>query len=110
MEKIKEFFVGTWAKVVAGLTVVIGLLWYFINLKNRKINALEAKIDLAETQKESDLIEAEIKQKQDQQGLLKKEQDEHARLLKELEEKRANLPNDQANKTNEEIESYWKGK
>ena len=110
MEQIKQFFVGTWAKIVAGLTVIIGLLWYFINLKNKKINALEAKIDLAETQKESDLIEAEIKQKQDQQGLLKKEQEEHARLLKELEEKRAKLPDDQINKSKEEIEKYWQGK
>jgi septal ring factor EnvC (AmiA/AmiB activator) len=110
MDSVKEFFVNTWAKIVAALTILLGILWYFLSLKNKKINALEAKVDLAETQKEADLIEAEIREKRDQEGLLKKEAEEHERLLKDLEEKRKQLPDDQANKTPSEIEKYWQGK
>lgn len=110
MEKIKEFFVDTWAKIAAAVTILLGIAWYFLSLKNKKINALEAKIDLAETQKEADLIESEIRQKREEQSKLKKEVQEDERLLKELEEKRANLPNDVDNKTPKEVEDYWNKK
>lgn len=104
-----EWLKGTWAKVVTALGVLVGILWFFLSLRNKKVAELEAKIDLADTQKKSDLIEVEIKQKQAEQTTLKKEVAEHDRLLSKLEEKRKDLPNAPKLKPNE-IEDYWSKK
>lgn len=104
---MKEWLSGAWAKVAAGFGLVIGVLWFFLSLKNKKVAALEAQIDLADTQKAVDLVEVEIKQKTAEQTLLKKEVEEHDRLLAKIEEKRQALPNAPELKPNE-IEDYWK--
>ena len=104
-----EWLKGTWAKVVTAMGVLVGILWFFLSLRNKKVAELEAKIDLADTQKKADLIEVEIKQKQAEQTTLKKESQEQDKLLAKLEEKRQALPNAPELKPTE-IEDYWNKK
>jgi hypothetical protein len=106
MEALKSI----WAKVVAVLGAAVGLLLYFLSLKNKQANALKAQIDLVDTQKKADLIEVDIKQKLDAEKMLKKEVADHEQALVQLEEKRKEIAQQQDNKSPKEIEDYWNKK
>lgn len=108
MEKIKEatksFFSAIGGYIVLALTAVIGVLVYAFVRKSEQLNSAKAKLDLAETQKEVDLIEAEIKQKQENRNQTKRELEGLDKALDLISDKRKNLSE---SKTDQEIENYW---
>jgi uncharacterized membrane-anchored protein YhcB (DUF1043 family) len=106
LKNIKSYWTWTKQNIVVVLGAVIGALLYYINLKNKKNNALKAQIDLVDTQKKADLLEIEIKQKLQDKNLLKKETQDLNQALQSLEEKRKNLG--KQNKSKEEIEDFYK--
>lgn len=106
--KIKDAVVGAWQYLTVILVAVIGILLYYINLKQKKFNAMAAQVELTQTQKQADVLEADIKVKMQDKALLAKEVDDHQKALDLLEEKRKNLPND--NLTNDQINDIWNKK
>jgi len=107
MSKIKDFFKNIYANITIVLGVVIGLLLYYINLKNKEAKALKARIALANTQKEADLLEAEINEMLKERKLLNKEIDDLTKAMVQLAEQRKKISGDQTNKTDKEIQDYW---
>lgn len=110
MEKIKSFFSATWGWIVLVVGAVMGILIYIIKAKQREINAVKAKIELADTQKKADLIEMEIKQRLDSTNLLDKEVKELNKSLTQLEDKRKEIATGEKGKTSDEIEDFWSKK
>lgn len=98
----------TWHKVVLVLGAVIGFLLYWLSLKNKKLAAYKAKIELVKTQRQADLLEIEIKEIMTDRKLLKKEREDLEQALKLLEEKRNSLKGKSNKKrTVKDVESYW---
>ena len=110
MNKIKEILSNIWAVVVLVLGSAIGILIYILKAKQKKINALKARIDLVETQKQADLLEVEIKQSLTNTSLLQKEITELNNSLLILEDKRKQIAAEQSGKTPQEAEDYWNKK
>lgn len=103
MDKVKKFF--GW--IVAGLLAVIGVLVYYITLKNKTINSLRAKIALVKTEREADMLEAEIIQIKKEKATTKKEVDEISKTLVELNERRKEIREGVKNNTPKENLDYW---
>lgn len=102
---IKNFFLDLKGKIIAIFTVVIGILLLVLNWRKKKYEATAAKLELANTQKKADLIEAEIKHEMENV-----EQNKHT--LKELESLQAKLDSkrkeiDSKPMSDKEIEDYW---
>ena len=110
MDKIKDFFKSLWGIIVLVGGAAIGILLYLLQRKQREVNSLKAKIDLAKTQKEADLIEVEIKKKLDNVNILNKEQKELEKTLVELDAKRKEIASQEKNKTDQDIEDFWNKK
>jgi hypothetical protein len=89
------------------LGAVVGVLAYLYVRKSEELNSAKAKLDLADTQKSVDLIEAEIKQKQQQRDLAKHEQEGLDKALDLVAQKRQSI---KEAKTDQEIEDYWNKK
>jgi|SRR3989344_169250 len=106
-DKLKNIFKFIKENIVFIFGLLIGVLIYIIKAKDNTINSLKAKIDLAETQKQADLIEVEIKQLIEERIQLKKEEKGLQELLKNLEEKRKQLVEKHKTMTESEIEDYW---
>lgn len=105
MNKIKEFF-STWTtKIITALVLIVGFLTYFLKFKNKELEALNAKINLAKTQKEADLLEVEIKSKLQVADASQAEANALQSSLDALEEKRKQLPG-----TDHNPEDYWNNK
>lgn len=107
MDKIKSFFSNIYANLTLILGAIIGILVYYINLKHKEANALKAQIDLTKTQKEADLLEADINRKLENKNLLKKELDELEKAKVQLAEQRNKISKVQSGKTPDEAEDYW---
>ena len=104
MEKLKAI----WGYIVAVIVGVVGLFLYFFSRRGDEINALKSKIALAQTEKETDLIESEIRAARDRQSNLDKQNKELDQALAELEAKRAQVKENVAKTTNpQEIADYW---
>lgn len=108
LQKIKDFFSSIAAYVVLGLGLVVGFLIYSLSNKKREIDSLKAQIGLAATQKAADLIEVDIKQRLMDKDLLQKEVTELTNSLVLLEQKRTQISQQEANKTPDQIEDFWK--
>lgn len=104
---LKETLSNVGTKIVLILSLVIGVLAYFLQLKNRKINSLKASIDLLDTEKAADILEAEINTILEDKTLLKKEIDEYNKSIVDLNNKREEIKKSHVNKTPQEIEDYW---
>ena len=109
MEKIKQAFSSVWGYVVLIGGGAIALLLYFLNLKNKELDAAKAKIALVNTQKEADAIEASIKQDMAQKELNKKDLEGLQKALDILEEKRQSIPKE-GTLTDSQVEDYWNKK
>lgn len=107
MDKIKTFFSNVYVIVAAILVAAVGILLYYLNGKNKQINALHAAIDLADTQKKADVLETDIKQRLDNQDLLQKEVDGLNQGLVKLDEQRKNIAAQEQNKTPNQAEDFW---
>lgn len=107
MEKIKSFFSSLGGILVAILSVVGAVLAYVFIRKQEENEALKAKLNLANTQKEVDVLEVEIKQKAAERELNAKEQAAVDRDLAAIEEKRKAI---KTTATDQEIEDFWSAK
>lgn len=111
MEKIKEatksFFSAIGGYIVLALGAVVGVLLYAFIRKSEQLQSAQAKLALANTQKEVDLIEVEIKQKMADRATTAKELKDLQQSLDLIAEKRKNLTD---TKTDVEIEDYWNKK
>ena len=104
MEKIKSFFSTVGGYIVAALGVVVAVLGYLYVRKQEENQALQARLMLANTQKDVDIIEAQIKETAAARELSKKEQAALDSDLALVEQKRAAIT---ASKTDQQIEEYW---
>lgn len=107
MSKIKEFFSGIWTKVAAVALGLVALLLWMLNIKQKKINALTADLELADTKEEVTKIETEIKSIEKSRAITKSELDEVNKALVKLENKKKKVAEAAGNKTEKEIEDYW---
>lgn len=108
MEKIKNFFKSIGGYIIGALTLAVGILLWVLSNKKKEVNALKAKIELAETQKQVDLIEVEIKQRLDNKNLLAKEVQELNNNLAAIDEKRKQLAQEEKDKPADAVEDFWK--
>jgi hypothetical protein len=109
MNKLKEGLASVWGYITLIVGAAIGALFYILNLKSKELGAAKAKIALANTQKEADVIEAEINQKLAEKELTKREQEDLNKALDLLTEKRQNLKQE-GNFTDSQVEDYWNKK
>ena len=110
LQKIKNFFTGLSGIIVVILTGAIAVLAYVLSNKRKETNALKAKIDLVETQKQADILEVEIKQRMANKEALAQEVVELNKGLEVLDQKRKTLADGEANKTDKEVEDFWSKK
>lgn len=96
-----------WDFIIGGLGAVIGLLWYFLTLKNREARKYKTAVEMANTQREADLVEIEIKQLKGEKKLTKTEIKKLDEQLKNLSKKRENINEKVKNMTSEEIIEFW---
>lgn len=108
MNSIKNFFSKSWGYVILFMSAIIGILYFVLNIKNKELEGAKAKIALASTQKQADLIESEIKEKLDQKDLNKRDMEGLQKSLELLEEKRKTLKDDRIN--DQEKADYWNKK
>jgi len=108
MNKIKETLSSVWGWIAAGVVAAVGIMLYIIQAKQRKIDALNAQAELADTQKKADLVEVEIKKHLDQNATLDKEIKELNKSLESLDQKRKEIAASEKNKTSDEVEDFWK--
>ena len=106
-EAIKNFFSAIGGYIILALGAVVGILLYAFIRKNEQLQSAQAKLALANTQKEVDLIEVEIKQKMADRATTAKELQGLQQSLDLIAEKRKNLTD---NKSESEIEEYWNKK
>lgn len=108
LQKIKEFFSSVIGIIVVVFTGALAILAYVLSNKRKEVDALKAKVDLAETQKEADLIEVQIKERMNNKDSLDKEVKELQKGLDSLEEKRKQIATDEKNKNPEDVEDFWR--
>jgi hypothetical protein len=107
LQKAKDFFTGLYGKVALVLGAVIGFLLYYITLRNKEVNAAKAKVALANTEKQADILETEIVAMKEGRKINKKEVAEIDKTLVELNNKREILKAQAKTMTGREIEDYW---
>jgi septal ring factor EnvC (AmiA/AmiB activator) len=104
MEKLKQYA----GYLVLAVTAIIAILAYLLSGKGKKVAALQAKVDLADTQKKADLIESEINQAKAQKDNLVKENAALEKTSASLEAKRVEIKDTQAALTDPKaVADYW---
>lgn len=110
LDGIKAFFISLFEKskntILAVLAVLTGILFLVLKIKEKKVNELEAQVSLAKTQKEADVIEADIKNKMDQAAKNNLEITEYENALNALAAKRKSLSLSAPGSEKEE-EKFW---
>ena len=102
--KIKDSF-GWIATVAVG---IVGFLLYFLQRKEDEVSVLKSQIKLANTQKESDILESQINKLKNSKDLSKKQVEQVDSALQELEEKRKMIRQGVIQETDpEKIADYW---
>lgn len=56
METLKKY----WAYIAAGIAGLFGIIMYMLSSKSKEVNALNAQVALATTEKHADVLEAQI--------------------------------------------------
>ncbi len=106
MDKIKAFFSGIWFYLVLIVGGAVAVLLYMLNLKNKELEAAQAKIALAQTQKDADLIEVDIKQRLANEQLADKDRAALQQSLDLLNQKRQSLSDTRTNDDQAKAD-YW---
>ena len=106
MDKIKEFFAGIWFYVILIVGGAIAILLYMLNLKNKELESAQAKIALAQTQKDADLIESDIKQRLATEQLADKDRAALQQSLDLLNQKRQSLTDTRTNSDQDKAD-HW---
>lgn len=108
MEKIKTFLSSLVGTLILVLSAAVGILLWMLSNKRKEVLELKAQIDLAQTQREVDLVEVQIKERLQNKNLLAKEIKELENALDQVENRRKEIFNKESNKTSDEIENYWR--
>lgn len=104
MDKAKQI----WGYVVAGVGALIGILLFFLSRKGKEVDALNAKINLAKTEKQADVLETEIKVLKTNKDNLNKHNEELDKALETVENKRVEIREEAKNlKDPKAIADYW---
>jgi septal ring factor EnvC (AmiA/AmiB activator) len=104
METLKKY----WAAIAGAVIGFIGLLMWLLSNKKDEINSLNAQVSLAKTDKEADVLEAQIKEMKDNKDNLQKHNDELDKSLQAVQQKRNEIIADQKDVTDpKEIAAYW---
>lgn len=105
MDNVKAFFTAIWGYVVLIGLAAIGVLAWLLKVKNDQLEAHNANIALAQTQKDADVIETQIKVQMDDVNTSEKDKASLRQSLDLLEQKRQSL-NDPRTTDQEKID-YW---
>lgn len=104
INKLRE----SWLYIVTGIGAVISILAYIFLKRGSKIDELNAKIDLATTEKKADILEVEIKHLQTNKDNIQKEQIELDKSLQNLQTKRVEIKEEVTKMTDpNKIVTYW---
>jgi len=109
MNKLKKLFNSISIYLYLGLVAVLGFVVYLLSLRSKELQSAKARLELANTQKEVDLIEAEIKQKLAEKQNTKVEVEALNKTLDLIKEKRDNL-NKEGSLTDKQVEEFWSNK
>lgn len=99
-----EILKNIYAKIIIGLIGIVGSLLYILKLKDEKLTAHKAELQLADTKEKVKDIERDIRVKMDDHTKNKKQIDRLKKSLVKLEEKKSKMAAD----NNADIEEYWK--
>lgn len=104
MNKLKQW----WGYIAAGLTAAASLALYIFMRRGDKVNELKAKVVLAGTEKQADVLETEIKHLKENKDNLKHENKELDKALGQLEEKRKEIADNAKDLKNpKDVADYW---
>lgn len=87
METIKKY----WAALAGLVAGFIGLLLFFLQKKNKEVEELNAKVDMAKTEKETDVLESQIKTLRADKDNLAKHNDELDKSIQKVQDKRVEV-------------------
>lgn len=110
LDKIKESLGNIIGWIIGIGSVIGGIMALVIYKKNEKLDVYKAQIDTAKTQKQADLIDAQINEHKANQATSQKEIDELNKVQAQLEDKRKQIEAEQVNKTSDEVEDFWNKK
>lgn len=99
LSKLKEY----WGYFVGILAAIGGFLLYYLTLKNREINSLKALVDLADTQRQVDIVESEIKAVKANKKRTAKEEKEFDKALEKVKKRRIEIKNEIRKMTTKEL-------
>ena len=118
VSKIKEAIVAFWKNLVqntstcwlyiVGITSVISaFLFYLLSTKQDEIAALKAQMANLTTQKQADVLEAQVQQKLAEAQLSAQEIAQYQKVLDDLAAKRKELDTTPNSLTPQQIVDYW---
>ena len=108
IQKIKELFSNIAAIVVALLVGLGALLVYTLGSRKKEVDSLKAQLDLIDTQRKADLLEAQIKERMANKDVLDYETKELQKSLDQLQIKREEIAQKEKNKNSDEVEDFWR--
>jgi len=104
MGKLKEFF----GYVLALIVGLFGICVYVLSRRGEAIEELKTTVALAKTNKEADVLEAQVKDLRTNKNNLAKENEELDKVLKELDTRRVEMKEEATKLTNpQDIADYW---
>lgn len=109
IDSIKAFFSDLKGKLLAIGGVLLGILYLIANYRKKKYESVEAQLELADTHKQVDLVDAEIKHELETKDLHDKEIKELDDLKAKVDDKRKAL-DASPNLSDTQITDYWNNK
>lgn len=108
LDKIKEFLSSVWSLVTISVGAAIVTLLYMLRKKQDENNALKAKEQLHQADKQSALLDQQIEQKLKENAHIDNELKNVDEQTKSLEEKRKEALKKEKARSEDEVEEYWK--
>lgn len=102
-----DFLKNIWARIILGLTFIVGILLIVLRSKNAKLDAFKARIQLTKTKEETLALEKDIINKMADRKNNKKELAKLKDNLVQLRQKKKAIAEDNGSKSDKEIEDYW---
>jgi septal ring factor EnvC (AmiA/AmiB activator) len=100
-----------WTKIQNWLTLILFvslvICIYVLNIKDKKIDAIKAQMELADTTYEANQIEEEIKDEMSKVGADTAKIAEFQKLLNDLDKKRKQIDDSNKPLDDKEIEKFW---
>ena len=106
--KIKTFFSNIWLKLTVFLGLVVAVLLWVLNIRDKELAAAREKINLLQTQKEADLLETDINSKLNEIKMDQVTRKGYQKVLEHLQKKRESLRDRRT--TDQAKADYWNNK